>query len=130
MTEPKQIDLTELQRNDERGWSLNPILASGLAADRMGNLHVVSVRPGTARGNHYHNDATEWLLLFAGPATILWRSPTQPEPQELDLKEGGPWLFEIPALVEHAIVNRADSDCYLLAFHDQDTPATEYSSLL
>jgi len=129
MAEPRQIDLAKLQRNDERGWSVNPILASGLAAGTVGNLHVVSIRPGTARGNHYHEDATEWLLVFGGPATILWRSAEQPAPKELDLKEGGPWLFEIPPLVEHAIENRGESDCYLLAFHDKEAPATHSSSL-
>jgi len=124
MLEPRIVDLTALKRTDERGWSINPVAASGLDTGRIGNLHVVSVRPGTARGNHYHTDATEWLLVFGGPASIVWRSPTQPEPRELHLKEAGPWLLEFPPLVEHAIENGADSDCYLLAFYDRAEPTT------
>jgi UDP-2-acetamido-2,6-beta-L-arabino-hexul-4-ose reductase len=130
MAEPRQVDLAEFARTDERGWSLNPVAASGLAAGEAGDPHVVSLRPGTSRGNHYHTDATEWLLVFGGPATIVWRSPTQPEPTELALEGEGPWLFEFPPLVEHAIENRADSDCYLFAFYDRAEPTTTPSSSL
>ena len=125
MAEPRKIDLAGLRTTDERGWSLNPFLASGLAPSQIGGMHVVSVKPGTARGNHVHRGATEWLLIFGGPATLIWRSPTEPKPKELHLDQGGPWLFEIPPLVEHAIVNRSNSDFYLVAFYDQPDPATE-----
>jgi UDP-2-acetamido-2,6-beta-L-arabino-hexul-4-ose reductase len=129
MTAPRQVDLTELQRNDDRGWSLSPLLASALAAGQLEDLHVVSVKPGTARGNHVHRDATEWLLIFGGPATLVWRSPTQPGQQERDLKGAGPWFFEIPPLVEHAISNRGEKTFYLVAFYDEPTPATESCTL-
>ena len=125
MAEPRQLDLTALQRDDHRGWSLNPILASGLAAGAIGNLHVVSIKPGTSRGNHVHQEATEWLLVFGGAATLIWRSPTQPTPIELHLEGSRPWLFEIPPEVEHSILNPLNEDIYLVAFYDQPDPATE-----
>ncbi len=130
MAEPREVDLNEIKRTDERGWSLNPIAASGLPVDKTGNHHLVSIRPGTLRGNHYHSDATEWLYVFGGPATIVWRSPTHPDPQELNLEGQGPWLFELPPMVEHAIENRGDSDCYLLVFCDRPDPRTERSTSL
>jgi UDP-2-acetamido-2,6-beta-L-arabino-hexul-4-ose reductase len=130
MAEPRQIDLTEITRTDARGWSLNPVAASGLDVGETGNHHLVSIRPGTARGNHVHSDATEWLFVFEGPATIVWRSPTQPKPEELHLKGGGPWLIEVPPLVEHAIENRGDADCYLFVFYDRPEPSTTPTSAL
>ena len=125
MAEPRQVDLTGLQRDDHRGWSLNPILASGLAASSIGNLHVVSIKPGTSRGNHVHRDATEWLLVFGGAATIIWRSPAQPTPKKLHLDGPRPRLFEVPPKVEHSILNASKEDMYLVAFYDQPDPDTE-----
>lgn len=130
MLEPKQFDLTGITRTDGRGWSLNPLAAAGLDPGRGGGLHLVSIRPGTSRGNHVHSDATEWLVLFGGPATLVWRSPDQPEPREMQLEGAGPWLLELPPRVEHAIENRADADCYLLAFYDRPSPATQPSAAL
>jgi oxalate decarboxylase/phosphoglucose isomerase-like protein (cupin superfamily) len=125
MAAPRQLNLEGIQRNDERGWALNPLQAAGLAAGGpVGNLHAVSVRPGTARGNHCHADATEWMLVFGGPGRFIWRSPASPTPQEIPVESADPVLFEIPPGVEHALVNTSGADIFLLAFYNVAEPAT------
>ena len=59
--------------SDERGWGARPLEAAGLAGCPPGELHVVSLRPGAVRGNHYH-DATEWLLVSEGTVEIRSRA--------------------------------------------------------
>ncbi len=118
MVKMMQVDLETIQNNDARGWGLNPIKAAGLADHEINNLHVVSLRPGAVRGSHYHQNVTEWLLVFGGPAAIVWRSRTEASQHEVMLDEDGPVLFEIPPLVEHALVNTSRQDFFVIAFYN------------
>ncbi len=130
MIKMKQVDLRTFQSSDERGWGLNPIKAAGLADQEISNLHVVSLRPGAIRGNHYHQTVTEWLLVFGGPATIIWRSRTDSSQHEVVLDKEGPTLFEIPPQIEHALVNNSTQDYFIIAFYNgPDSEAIPASKL-
>jgi dTDP-4-dehydrorhamnose 3,5-epimerase-like enzyme len=118
MVKLKRIELRDKTWADERGWGINPLEAAGLSKESLGNLHVVSIRPGHLRGNHYHTTAHEWLLTCGGPAKIYWRSGHTESISEVLVNGQEPLLFEIPPNVEHAIVNQAKENIYLLSFHN------------
>ena len=118
----KRVDLHEYSWSDERGWGLNPLKAAGLSMDGFGELHVVSMVPGAIRGNHYHSNATEWLLVCGGPAKIAWRSPEDNSICEETICENKPVLFEIPPRIEHAVLNLSSNDIYLVSFSDSAEP--------
>ncbi len=102
---------------DERGWGIEPLQAAGLPISRLGNCHVVSLQPGSVRGNHYHTGTTEWLLLCGGKVEIAWRSAGQPE--QTYIEEAAPALLKIPPLVEHAIRNVSSTEIILVSFSEQ-----------
>lgn len=96
---------------DGRGWVLNPLSLAGLEGRPLGNLHVASMQPGSIRGNHAHASAAEWLLLCGGPATLVAGE------EEVLVSGEEPELFEIPAGLPHAIVNRSDREIFLVVFY-------------
>ena len=129
----RSIRPVELKRNtwkDERGWGINPLDALGTKADIPKNLHVVSLKPGTARGNHYHPTATEWVLVFGGRARIVWKAVKADSAQQIYVDDSEPALFEIPPDIEHAVVNDSANDIYLAVFYDSFQPDTVRCSSL
>lgn len=100
---------------DRRGWRVDLLQACGLGSGRIGDLHVVTLEAGACRGNHFHPETDEWLLVFGGPAVLAWREPGSNEVKRVPIEGEGPWLFEIPAGVEHALQNRSTRKIYLVA---------------
>lgn len=120
----KRIDIIENAHNDERGWVTNPLEVAGVSSKTLSNLHIASVKPGCIRGNHYHNHATEWLLIFGGAASFYWRSSEEETIHEEKIKGSDPVSFEIPPGIEHAVINRSGKEIFLMAFRniaDADT---------
>jgi len=118
MASLKRVELRETTWRDDRGWGINPLEAAGLSRESLGNLHVVSIKPGTIRGNHYHTSATEWILVCGGPAKVVWRSGDEDFIHEALVRKAEPALFEIPPNVEHAVLNNSKGDIYLISFSD------------
>jgi len=116
MADVKRVELRGNGWMNDRGWGANPLEAAGLSREHLGNLHVVSIKPGTIRGNHYHTSATEWILLCGGPAKIAWRSGDENSIHETNISGTEPALFEIPQNVEHAVLNNSKGDIYLVSF--------------
>jgi uncharacterized RmlC-like cupin family protein len=121
MAKVRRVAIGEKAWKDARGWVLNPLPLTGLEGKPLGNLHVASMQPGAVRGNHAHASAAEWLLFCGGPASLI------AGPEEIHVVGGEPELFEIPAGLPHAIVNRSDREIFLVVFYEekelQTTPA-------
>ncbi|MEW6442955.1 MAG: hypothetical protein AB1640_18620 [bacterium] len=109
---------------DPRGWRVDLLEASGQSAESLGDLHVVSLLPGSVRGNHLHPHAREWLLMFGGPARLAWRSGRNGDVQEIAVEGRGPALFEILPGVEHALKNLSDGEIYLVAIREAQSQET------
>jgi len=109
---------------DGRGWVLNPLSLAGLEGRPLGNLHVASMQPGSIRGNHAHASAAEWLLLCRGPATLVAGE------EEVLVSGEEPELFEIPAGLPHAIVNRSGREIFLVVFYEEKDLQTSPEKLL
>ncbi|MHC4779473.1 MAG: polysaccharide biosynthesis C-terminal domain-containing protein [Planctomycetota bacterium] len=114
----RRVELSGRAQPDARGWFVEPLVSIAKQEADIGNLHMVSLKPGAVRGNHYHEKSTEWLMSFGGPAKLVWRE-LGGEGRQIEIVEGpDPVLFEIPARTEHAIQNASNTDIYLLCFRD------------
>jgi len=82
------------------------------------------MQPGAVRGNHAHAGAAEWLLFCGGPAALITGA------EEILVGGGEPELFEIPAGLPHAIVNRADREIFLVVFYEEKDLATEQTKIV
>lgn len=119
MTKIRRVPIGEKLWNDARGWVLNPLPLVGLEGKSLWNFHVVSMQPGAVRGNHSHEAAAEWLLFCGGPAALLAGMAGSPGEEEIHVSGEEPQLFEIPAGIPHAIVNRSDREIYLVVFYEK-----------
>jgi oxalate decarboxylase/phosphoglucose isomerase-like protein (cupin superfamily) len=119
MLKIRRIPIGEKTWKDARGWVLNPLPLAGLESKPLGNLHVASMQPGAVRGNHAHGSAAEWLLFCGGPAALMAGTAGDPGADEIIIHGGEPELFEIPAGMPHAIVNRSNREIFLVVFYEE-----------
>ena len=120
----KHIVLKTHAWKDERGWGINPLEALAIGGGLPGNLHIVSLKPGAVRGDHYHAKATEWILVFGGKAKVVWKVKKSSSVHQICIDDSEPALFEIPPDIEHAVINDSTHDIYLAVFYDSHEPDT------
>ena len=74
------------------------------------------------RGNHYHPNSTEWLLVFGGAALFCWQDPEDGIIYKEKIGEEEPALFEIPPNIAHVIKNSGQRDIYIMAVTSSPHP--------
>jgi UDP-2-acetamido-2,6-beta-L-arabino-hexul-4-ose reductase len=108
---------------DARGWVCEPIGLDELRAQK--NVHVALTQPGAIRGNHYHQQSTEIIVVF-GPALVRLREDQAP--RDVRIPEGAAYRFTLPPGVAHAFQNTGAAPMLLCAFnthvHDPANPDT------
>ncbi len=108
---------------DDRGFVFEPL--DGPFPENLKNVHVVVSRPGAVRGNHYHRQGTETLVI-CGPARVRIR--TAGETHEFAIPADATYRLVIPPGTSHAIENTGATDNLLVAFntepHDPAQPDT------
>jgi dTDP-4-dehydrorhamnose 3,5-epimerase-like enzyme len=124
MSHVKRINFHHVAWEDERGWGTNPFKAFDVFDTASLDLHVVSLKPGYIRGNHYHTDATEWVLICGGSVRFLWKAGEEKMVNEIIICDNEPALLEIPPLVEHAFRNETEHEIYLIVMNSSPEPDT------
>ena len=122
MTGVRRIDLQQALWQDERGWGLNPFRIPCVPEKVSSNLHIVSLKPGFVRGNHYHTNATEWMLISGGSARFLSKTINEKMVNVIIIEDDKPVLLEISPNAEHAVMNKSQNDIYLVVFSSSSEP--------
>lgn len=120
MPKVKKNDLTLHTYKDFRGWVANPIKKTALSSKEFGHIHIVSLEPGTLRGNHYHNIQNEWAIVFGGKYLFAWLDKDKNEIIEEIIEEDNFITFEIPSSIPHVFKNIDQKTIYLMAYYDQE----------
>jgi len=111
----KNVEIISLQlRTDNRGWVAWPLEETLLKNGALSNLHVPSLRPGAIRGNHYHLNSTEHVLVLSGPCTAMFVDNETGEELLIPIPENEPTLFKIMPNTTHAFRNDGRYDIYLI----------------
>jgi UDP-2-acetamido-2,6-beta-L-arabino-hexul-4-ose reductase len=112
--------------SDERGW-LAEILKNE-AQEPIGQLHFSVSKQGVARGNHYHHQRIEWLLVTSGKGTIYTEDNKTGEKSKIEVNGANLTLVKIPPEISHVIVNHEKEPMYLLVIastkHTPENPDT------
>lgn len=108
-----------LLHTDERGWSVDPLLAAAGSGFVPQNVHLVSLAPGCVRGNHYHRYQRERLCIFGSRARIAIVDRHSGLREEIDLAGEEPWLLEVAPGIAHAVKNIGRQTLYLLCYADR-----------
>ena len=109
--------------SDRRGVIFEPLDKDDLSLQK--NSHIVISEPGVVRGNHYHHDGEETIIVM-GPALVRLREEGQIK--DIEIPEGKIYRFVFPPGIAHAIQNRSKQPNILVAFntlvHDPNNPDT------
>ena len=107
--------------SDKRGIVFEPIDGASMSAYQ--NCHVVVSKPGVVRGNHYHLNGTETIVVV-GPALLKFKEGD--EIYEVEVPADQTCRFVIPPKISHAIKNTGGEVNVLIAFntlaHDPQNP--------
>ena len=121
------LSLPEGFRQEPRGWSFSPFqetpLKNGLEID-WSSFHLVSMEPGSIRGNHVHPRVTEWLLFLGAPFLLVWQDEGSDLVQQRRVDDHHT-LVVIPPRVKHAVQNLSPGPIYLTAFRSRQTAGDE-----
>ncbi|NPA53462.1 MAG: hypothetical protein GXO21_02205 [Aquificae bacterium] len=105
---------------DKRGWFLKAIDGKEKnLPDYTGEIYLTSAVKGEVRGNHYHEEATEWFTLIHGKATLFLEDINTKEKMKIEMDSEKPFTVVIPPYVAHAFVNFDEEPFILLAYTDR-----------
>ena len=116
----KYIELINLPTSsDNRGIAIRPISDDELKSKKLFNLHLVSLKPGVVRGNHYHQYQNEVICVFGSRAKVVAVDNSTGDREEEIIEEDRAVLLKIPRNISHAIKNIGDNILYLLCYSDR-----------
>ncbi len=101
---------------DGRGWCIRPITDGDIKSGIISDIHMVSMKPGAVRGNHYHVHKTENILIIGSTCRVLVVDNNTKEKEEKIVENGDKKLFVISPDVTHAIENIGNEVSYLFCF--------------
>jgi dTDP-4-dehydrorhamnose 3,5-epimerase-like enzyme len=103
---------------DQRGWNTHPIPYELMEEHKLDNVHIVSLEPGTVRGNHIHTRQTEYIFIMGGPCRVAAVNPKTAELSDLIVLAGDLYLFKVLPGVGHGFKNIGLTTIYALCFSD------------
>ncbi len=101
---------------DDRGWCIRPISDDDIKNGIISDIHMVSMKPGAIRGNHYHLHKTENIFIIGSTCRVLAIDNNTKEKEEKIIEDNDKILFIIPPDVTHAIENIGNDVSYLFCF--------------
>jgi UDP-2-acetamido-2,6-beta-L-arabino-hexul-4-ose reductase len=111
------IQIKEIEFDqDDRGWSIRPITDEEISSGRIKDIHIVSMRPGAIRGNHYHAYKTEHIFIMGSTCRVVVMDNNTKEREEEIIEHNKKALLVIPPHVTHAIENVGNEMSYLLCY--------------
>ena len=111
------IQIKEIEFDqDDRGWSIKPITDEDISDGKIKDIHIVSMRPGAIRGNHYHAYKTEHIFVMGSTCRVVVMDNNTKEREEEIIEHNKKALLVIPPHVTHAIENVGNEMSYLLCY--------------
>lgn len=111
------IQIKEIEFDqDDRGWSIRPITGEDISDGKIKDIHIVSMRPGAIRGNHYHAYKTEHIFVMGSVCRVVVMDNNTKEREEEIIEHNKKALLVIPPHVTHAIENIGNETSYLLCY--------------
>jgi len=116
MSWPK-VELIQLaDTGDQRGSSF-PLGSEWVNfIGRAVDCHVMTVKPGQVRGNHYHANKREILIvMYKDRWSLCWDTGPATQIERRTLTGSGAAMVRVEPLASHAIVNEGGVDLFVMA---------------
>lgn len=101
----------------ERGVSYELVRKIGMQND-IKEIMIITTKPGTSRGNHYHKKKNEWLGVISGNARFVFVDNRTGERKDIEVSGSKPTMVHIPTEVTHTIINTGSTDIAILEISD------------
>ena len=131
----QHIEIIKLENYGDIRGSLYNISDSDMQfLDKIKNIHFGKICPGSIRGNHYHHQSKEMLIIsYLDTWTLAW---AKKDSDEISIKEfigSGAVLIKVNEGVVHSVKNNGDKDLEIIALSNRifskENPDT-YSKIL
>lgn len=107
------------EEGDERGraWQV------GKGVDFLSaieDVHLMTLKPGHVRGNHFHRDKREILIVeYAEEWALLWDDGPEGESRERCFEQAGVVTVLVPPGCAHTVENRGSGTMRIVAISDR-----------
>jgi dTDP-4-dehydrorhamnose 3,5-epimerase-like enzyme len=117
----QDIEITKLENyGDTRGALYNIPDTDMQFLDKIQNIHFGKICPGSIRGNHYHYQSKEMLIIgYLDTWTLAWAKKDSDEISKKEFTESGAVLVKINEGVVHSVKNNGDKELEIIALSNR-----------
>ena len=117
----QDIEITKLENyGDTRGALYNIPDTDMQFLDKIQNIHFGKIRPNSIRGNHYHHQSKEMLIIsYSDIWTLAWAEKDSDEISKKEFTESGAVLVKINEGVVHSVKNNGDKELEIIALSNK-----------
>ena len=118
MEQPVRLrKLTDSGDSRGRSFSAPDVSLKQLATVR--DMHVATILPGAVRGNHFHRERHEVIVvIYSDQWSLHWDNGPDTHPRSEIISGVGAALIEIDPLASHAIRNDGKAELYMVGLGD------------
>ena len=88
--------------------------------DKIQNIHFGIIYPNSIRGNHYHHQSKEMLIItYLDAWTLAWAKKDSDEISKKKFTGSGAVLIKVNEGVGHSVKNNGDKDLEIIALSDR-----------
>ena len=118
------IEIKKLENyGDKRGALYNISDTDMKFLDKVKNTHFGRISPGSIRGNHYHHQTKEMLIITYSDRWTLSRSEIDStEISKREFAGSGAVLIKINERTAHSVKNNGDKDLEIIALSNRIFP--------
>jgi len=118
------IEIKKLENyGDKRGALYNISDTDMKFLDKVKNTHFGRISPGSIRGNHYHHQTKEMLIItYSDRWTLAWSEKDSTEVLKRKFAGSGAVLIKINEKTAHSVKNNGDKDLEIIALSNRIFP--------
>ena len=118
------IEIKKLENyGDKRGALYNISDTDMKFLDKVKNTHFGRISPGSIRGNHYHHQTKEMLIItYSDRWTLAWSEKDSTEVLKRKFAGSGAVLIKINERTAHSVKNNGDKDLEIIALSNRIFP--------
>ena len=117
----QDIEIIELENyGDTRGALFNILETDIQFLDNIQNIHFGRICPGSIRGNHYHLQNKEILIIsYSDIWTLAWAENDSAEISKKEFPGSGAVLIKVREGVVHSVKNTGDKNLEIIALSNR-----------
>lgn len=117
----QHIEIIPLENCGDRRGALYNILDRDLKfLDKLKNIHFGRIRPGSIRGNHFHRQTKEILIIsYSDRWTLAWTKKDSAEMFKKEFTGSGAVLIKIKEGIAHSVKNNGPNDLEIIALSNR-----------